>query len=103
MDVVLEVFDTLLFDRIYANVLPIHPAVSSFDPISTITASWKGYLDSNATFATGPAVGDYAPSGWQFTPASNYFSVQPGEYAYMSRWDRDNVWRQLVSLYIITW
>lgn len=104
MDVVLEVFDAFLFDRLYANVLPIHPSVSSFDPISTIAASWKGYTD-NATFAQAlTGSNDFAISnGWTFEPASSYFSVSPSEYAWQSRWARDNMWRQAVSLYIITW
>lgn len=101
MDVVLEVIDTFLFDRIYANILPIHSSTSSFDPISTLAASWRGYTD-NATFAA-PSKSDFSSSSWQFQPASASFSVQPSEYAYMSRWDRDNIYRQAASLYIITW
>lgn len=102
MDFVLEIFDTLAFDRLYANLLPISPAVSTFDPISTIAASWKGYAEWNATY-TQPIGGEFARSGWQFEPASSFFHIEPSEYAYMSRWDRDNVYRQFVSLYIVTW
>ena len=105
MDVVLEVFDTFLFDRIYANVLPIHPSVSSFDPISPIAASLKGYHNGNASWNAIPSVvgGEFARSGWEYQSASQYLSVQPSEYAYMSRWDRDNIFRQSFSLFIITW
>lgn len=104
MDVVLEVFDTFLFDRVYANLLPIHPSVSSFDPISTIAAGLKSYAETNATAFTDPTgQGEALRSAWQFEPASSYFSVQPSEFAYMSRWDRDNIYRQFVSFYIITW
>lgn len=102
MDVVLEVFDGLFFDRMYANLLPLSPAVSTFDPISTIAASFKGYADPNATY-TQPIGGDFVRSGWQFQPASASFHLEPSEFAYMSRWDRDNVYRQFVSLYILTW
>ncbi|KAK5696347.1 c-5 sterol desaturase [Elasticomyces elasticus] len=103
MDVVLEFVDTFLFDRLYANVLPISSAVSSFNPVSTIAASLKGY-DYNNTFnaAASLAEGSYARSGWQYIPSTQYFTLQPSEYAYMSKWDRDNVWRQLLSLYAIT-
>ncbi|KAI7412343.1 sterol delta 5,6-desaturase ERG3, partial [Hortaea werneckii] len=103
MDIVLEVCDTFLFDKLYASVLPINPAVATFDPISTISASLKGY-DANATFdqATYTDSG-LARSGWQWEPASSYFNVEPSEYAYMSRWDRDNIYRQFISLYILTW
>lgn len=105
MDVVLELADTFLFDQLYAKVLPISPSITSFDPISTISASWKGYNEANATwdgYSSGVG-GGLARSSWQFQPASGYLSVQPGEAAYMSRWDRDNIWRQFVSLYILTW
>lgn len=103
MDVVLEGFDTFLFDRIYAAVLPISASVAAFDPISTISASLKGLVvDHNATFHD-PSQGAFARSSWQYEPSTEYFSLQPSEYAYMSRWDRDNVFRQFVSLYIITW
>lgn len=105
MDVVLEIFDTFALDRIYANVLPIHPSVSSFDPVSTLTASLKGYDAFNTTGfgSLEGAQGEFARSGWQYEPATQYLPIQPSEYAYMSRWDRDNIWRQAVSLYCITW
>lgn len=105
MDVVLEVADTFLFDRLYASVLPAQSSVSSFHPISTIAASWKGYTDVNSTWeaATRLADGGFAHSAWQWQPASQYVGFQPTEYAYMSRWDRDNVFRQTLSLYALTW
>ena len=102
MDFVLEVFDSVLFDRMYASILPRDSAFSAFDPISTITAGFKS-LDNNATFDSATQGVDVLRSTWQFEPASQYMSVQPSEYAYMSRWDRNNVWRQTISLYILTW
>lgn len=101
MDVVLDVFDTYLFDRIYANVLPIRSGdvSSSFDPVSTLAAGLKSYYANNATAFTQPA----APSTWRYEPASALLPMQPSEFAYMSRWDRDNVWRQTISLYAIAW
>nr|POE65075.1 delta(7)-sterol 5(6)-desaturase [Quercus suber] len=103
MDVVLEIFDTLLFDRIYANVLPIQTAVASFDPISTIAASFGKNINATWDPAASLADSSLARSGWQYTPASQSFSLQPSEYAWQSRWDRDNIWRQAVSLYAVTW
>lgn len=110
MDVVLEVFDTFLFDRLYANVLPISSAARALDPISTLSASFKAatnnaasVVDSNnATWSVGPA-GAHPSNGWQWSPASQYFSVEPSEYAYMSQLPRDNFYRQLISLYLLTW
>ncbi|KAK0259477.1 c-5 sterol desaturase [Friedmanniomyces endolithicus] len=110
MDVVLEVADTFLLDRLYATVLPISSAISSFDPISTITASLKNYDLNNASFALPPssrihiaegAIG-LARSGWQWQPSTQWFNLEPSEWAWASRWDRDNVYRQLLSLYLIT-
>lgn len=105
MDYILETADTFLFDRIWANILPLSPAVSNFDPISTIAANFKGYDYQNASFdAASRLSGDFsARSGWQWTPASEHWSFAPGEYAWMSRWDRGNIWRQLATLYAITW
>ncbi|WPH02063.1 putative fatty acid hydroxylase [Acrodontium crateriforme] len=101
MDVVLEVFDTYLFDRIYAAAFPLQSSLGGFDPISTITASLKG---ANATWnSSGATVDGALRSSWTWEPASQYFSVQPSEYAYLSRWDRDDVWRQTLSLYAMTW
>ena len=102
MDFVLEIFDSVMFDRMYANLLPRDSAFSAFDPISTITAGFKNF-DNSTTFDSATQGVDVLRSTWQFEPASSYMSVQPSEYAYMSRWDRDNIWRQFISLYILTW
>ncbi|KAF1822625.1 ERG3, C-5 sterol desaturase [Dissoconium aciculare CBS 342.82] len=89
MDVVLEFADTYVFDRIYANLLPLHTSSASFDPISTITASFK-----NETLPI--------RSTWQWEPASQFMSAEPSEYAYLSQWDRDNVLRQSITLFFVT-
>ncbi|KAK0997229.1 c-5 sterol desaturase [Friedmanniomyces endolithicus] len=92
MDVVLEVADTFLLDRLYATVLPISSAITSFDPISTITASLKNYDLNNASFALPPssrihiaegAVG-LARSGWQWQPSTQWFNLEPSEWAWAS-------------------
>jgi lathosterol oxidase len=105
MDIVLEFFDTFLFDRLYATALPIHPSLSSFDSISTIASSFKGYHDVNGNWsgAFGMGGGEFVRSSWEYQHASQYLSVQPSEYAYMSRWDRDNIYRQSLSFWILVW
>lgn len=105
MDIILEIADTLFLDRIYSAALPLHPSVSSFDPVSTLTASLKGFDTYNSTGygSLEGAGGERVRSGWTYEPATQYLPIQPSEYAYMSRWDRDNIWRQAVSLYAITW
>ena len=72
-----------------------------FDPISTIAASLKTSVD-NATYLPGAADGGLIRSNWQYEPATSLLPLQPSEYAYMSQWDRDNVWRQAISLYVLT-
>ena len=105
MDVVLEVFDTFFFDRIYAQALPIQASASAFDPIPSVATSLTGQPTANASSWTNAAGTDVGSSGagWQFNPASQYLHVEPSKYAYMSRWDRDNFYRQCVSLYLVTW
>lgn len=101
MDVVLEVADTYLFDRLYAAALPLQSSLGGFDPISTLTASLKG---ANATYnLPGAGLEGALRSSWKWGPASQFFSVQPSEYAYLSQWDRDNFWRQMVSFYALSW
>ncbi|MCJ1342268.1 c-5 sterol desaturase [Peltigera leucophlebia] len=89
MDVVLEVFDTFLFDRLYATVLP-----SSLASYSRII----GLKNVNSTFSSMREI----PTGLP-TPSNYLFQLEPSEYAYMSAWSRDNIWRQGLSLYLITW
>ncbi|KAL1608378.1 c-5 sterol desaturase [Paraconiothyrium brasiliense] len=91
MDLVLEGFDSFLFDPIYATLLP---------------AKTPG-LSPNATFSSlreVPTAASYAAqNNWQYEPASQYLSFTPGKYAYMSEWARDDWRRQLVTLFLITW
>jgi len=87
MDVVLEVFDTFLGDRLYASLLP------AFKPIQT------NAFAPNATFSN---LIQAAPA-YSYHPASQYFSFEPTDLTYMSQWSRDNIFRQGVSLFLITW
>lgn len=102
MDVVLECLDTFVLDHFYAKALPLRSSPAVFDPISTLTAGFKGY--DNDTFAAQTGLAQaVGKSAWQWEPASPYLSFEPSEAAWMSRWDRDNIWRQAISLYAITW
>ncbi|PVI07611.1 hypothetical protein DM02DRAFT_512356 [Periconia macrospinosa] len=89
MDVVLEAFDTYLFDPLYATLLPAGSSV----------------LTPNATYSSLREVPTAAPyaSAWEYKPASQYVSFTPGKYAYMSQWSRDDMRRQFLSLFLITW
>lgn len=90
MDVVLELFDTFLFDPLYATLLPA--TVSAFSTNATISS-----------IAEAPTAHPQPVSSWHYEPSTQYFSMQPGKYAYMSAWPRDDWRRQLLTLYLITW
>jgi len=87
MDVALELCDKYLFDHIYAALLPRQTL--SYD-------LGNGVVNSTA-------FDPKASSPWEYHPASTFLSFAPKDAAYMSRWTRDNIWRQLITLYIITW
>lgn len=94
MDIILEGFDKYLFDYAYANLLPI--------PTYTPPALRSGPTD--ATFAvSGEPVATHIHNGYSYQPASQYISFQPTDWAYVSRWPRDHLLRQTISLYLITW
>lgn len=88
MDVVLELFDTFLFDRLYASLLPassIQSARSSVKHAATSTFSSMREIPTAHSFA------------------SKFIQFEPSQYAYMSALARDDIWRQVLSLYLITW
>jgi len=94
MDVVLEVFDTYLFDQLYAAALPASPAGAFYNALGekSVNASIAGLQDAAALGA----------AKWQYEPATEWIFLTPGDHAYMSQWSRDNAWRQTLSLYLIT-
>jgi len=94
MDVVLEVFDTYLFDRLYAAALPASPVGAFYNALGekSVNASIAGLQDAASLGA----------AKWQYEPATEWIFLTPGNHAYMSQWSRDNVWRQTLSLYLIT-
>ncbi|MCJ1227742.1 c-5 sterol desaturase [Toensbergia leucococca] len=87
MDIVLEVFDTFIFDRLYANFLPANlPAISRYVA--------KGATSTFSSMRELPTA---------YHPATQFLQLEPSQYAYMSAFTRDNIWRQALSLYLITW
>lgn len=84
MDIPLECFDTYIFDHIYAALLPAqHSTYGLNDGLS------------NASLADS--------STWTYQPSSKFVSFEPYDAAYLSQWTRDNIYRQFLSLFIITW
>jgi len=90
MDVVLEVFDTIFFDRVYAALFPT--GQSSF-----------GSKDANATASPRSATSHALINDWQYEQSTQYLRITPSKWAYMTSWPRDDPLRQLVTLYLITW
>jgi lathosterol oxidase len=86
MDIVLEVIDTFVLDKTYAKLLPAGPV-----PYDLVNGG-----ASNATL-------NAHTSTWHYKPASAYIGFEPTEAAYMSAWPRDYLWRQFISLFLITW
>ncbi|KAI3399101.1 hypothetical protein diail_7901 [Diaporthe ilicicola] len=86
MDIVLEIADTLFGDYLYAISYPVQPAPYDFP-----------HPPSNET------VNEKAFSAWTYRPSTHYFSLEPSQYAYMSQWPRDNIYRQALSLFLIVW
>lgn len=90
MDIVLELFDTVAFDYLYAATLPVK---STAQLVSSLPASGL-----NATQAT-----QAGHNGYVYNPASVYLQMEPSKYAYLSAVTRDNPYRQGFTLFLITW
>jgi lathosterol oxidase len=91
MDIVLEIFDTLLFDRMYSTLIP-----------ASSDTAFRLAVQNNAS-STFPSLLDITQHKWLYTPASQIISLQPTAWAYGSAWPRDNMFRQATSLFLITW
>lgn len=83
MDIALELMDNYVFDYAYAYLAP-SPAFK---------------FRNFAANATAPQ----ALSTWTYKPSSFLFELEPSRYAYMSSLPRDNIFRQYISLFLITW
>jgi lathosterol oxidase len=95
MDIVLEIFDTLLFDRMYSAILP----ASSTSPFLQAAKH-----NASSTFSSLREGATITPQHkWLYEPASQIISLQPTKWAYSSAWPRDSVARQATSLFLITW
>ncbi|KAI1941205.1 c-5 sterol desaturase [Ophidiomyces ophidiicola] len=88
MDVVLEVFDSLAFDYLYALALP------GLDSAPLVSTQIVDGLNKTVTTKG---------NGFIYHPASQYLNLEPSKYAYMSSLTRDDPYRQAFSLFIITW
>lgn len=99
MDLYLEVLDTFFLDKLYATLLPApefsvgsnggqmaEASVNASNSYSTAFYSTRNYFKSS----TGDVYGEPA-------------LLQPSEYINQSIWARDNLYRQFISLFFVTW
>jgi lathosterol oxidase len=81
MDVILDLLDTLLLDRLYASILPL---------------STKPSLSHN-----------FSSNGTELTSlnqnVNRYIALSPSKWATQSILPRDHLIRQSLSLFLITW
>ncbi|KAI4200650.1 MAG: hypothetical protein LQ350_003791 [Teloschistes chrysophthalmus] len=88
MDIVLEIFDTFLFDRLYASAFPALNTANSKDGVQFAATSTFSSMRELPTAYHSP---------------TQFWTLEPTKYAFMSEWPRDDIWRQTLSLYLITW
>ncbi len=96
MDIVLEVLDTYALDRLYATLLPASTALFPFNAVKQAAGA-----TANATFSSMRELPTH--TSYEYHPASQYLQLQPTEWAYMSAWDRNNIYRQIISIFTIGW
>ncbi|KAI9810968.1 MAG: c-5 sterol desaturase [Pycnora praestabilis] len=92
MDIILEVLDTFAFDRLYATVLPASRAGATVNSLKNVASS--------TTFSS---MREVPTPAYKYHAASQYLHFEPSQWAYMSAWPRDNIYRQSLSLFLITW
>ncbi|KAK7204054.1 C-5 sterol desaturase [Myxozyma melibiosi] len=91
MDIVLEAADKYVFDGIYKALFPVPEAVNSVLTESVLSSQLFESLSKNLSLS-------YIP-----TEPYEYTLFAPGAAAYMSTVARSNVYRQFISLFLITW
>jgi hypothetical protein len=88
MDIVLQIVDTFLFDRFYATILPASSSqIARNAAKNAVTSTFSSMREVPTAYAS----------------ASKFLTLKPSHFAYMSAWPRDFIWRQAVSLFLITW
>ncbi|KIX98022.1 uncharacterized protein Z520_06101 [Fonsecaea multimorphosa CBS 102226] len=95
MDIVLEIVDTLVLDRVYATLLPASPSSYLQQKFNNVATSTFSSIRENATSAP-----QYS---YIYEPASRFVNLKPTEWTYSSSWPRDNIFRQGISLFFIVW
>ncbi|CAG8244400.1 unnamed protein product [Penicillium salamii] len=90
MDIILELWDTFIGDRLYSTVLP-----------TSLSASVSLPAFANAANSTMALFGSSEP--FVYEQATQLLYLEPSKYAYLSAWPRNNIYRQFTSFFLITW
>ncbi len=93
MDIVLEVFDTYFADYCYAKLLPASGPSFFAQGVKHVASSTFSSIREGATPA--PV--------YTYHPSTSFFRLEPSRYACQSALPRDSLYRQVLSLYLITW
>jgi lathosterol oxidase len=107
MDLVLEIFDTLVFDNLYAKVLPARSSLAIF--VQDNVARGAGYYNETIapTLASSPVasklVAVLSSPGKKSTAYGKPFLFDLGALANESLLPRESIIRQAISLFLITW
>jgi hypothetical protein len=99
MDTVLETFDTYCLDWFYAVALP--PKESTVIDLQSYPSSYGS--GSAMLLHNGVPTWTYTDDGWIQEQSLNYSPTGLDQNVYYSRLGRDNIIRQALSLFIITW
>jgi lathosterol oxidase len=90
MDIILELWDTFIGDRLYSTLLPT--SLSS-------TVGLPAFVNvANSTLSLFGAAEPFI-----YEPATQLIHLEPSKYAYLSAWPRNNIYRQFTSFFLITW
>lgn len=90
MDIILELWDTFIGDRLYSTLLP-----------ASLSSSVSLPAFVNAAANTSMAL--FGPEPYVYEQATQMIYLEPSKYAYLSAWPRNNVYRQFTSFFLITW
>ncbi|KAJ5570347.1 uncharacterized protein N7459_009777 [Penicillium hispanicum] len=90
MDIILELWDTFIGDRLYSMLLP-----TSLSSAVSFPAFVNAANSSLALFG--------ASEPFIYEPATQLIHLEPSKYAYLSAWPRNNIYRQFTSFFLITW
>src|SRR5271155_4142364 len=93
MDIVLELVDTFVFDWMYSQILPASSTSAFVQGAKHVASSTFSSMREGATVAP----------PYSYKPASTIIHFEPSAWAYRSAWPRDLLYRQAISLFLITW